>query len=133
MGTRKKKATHGLDLHAREDDVEHLGERSLGRRLVDEVLAGQVDVVAGAHGRQQHLAVHLDVLRRHHGQQRLDDLELDALIGGRTGKTAADRLDDAVDEPPLRVVRVGRRAADVAVGDQLLQAVQRDHHHPWHL
>lgn len=63
--------THGLVLHAREDDVEHLRESGLGRGLVDEVAAGQVDVVAGPDGEQHRALVDLDVWRRHGRQQRL--------------------------------------------------------------
>lgn len=44
--------TYRLVLHAGKDDVEHLCERGLGRGLVNEVLAGQVDVVTGADGLQ---------------------------------------------------------------------------------
>lgn len=61
--------THSLVFHACEDNVEHLRERGLGGGLVDEVAAGQVDVVAGP-DRQQHRAlVDLNV-RRGHGRQQ---------------------------------------------------------------
>ena len=63
--------TYGLVLHACEDDVEHLCECGLGSRLVDEVLAGQVDVVAGAHTQQHRALVDLTRVGRHHRQQRL--------------------------------------------------------------
>lgn len=45
----EKLYTNRLVLHAGEDDIEHLCESGLGRGLVDQVTAGQVDVVAGAH------------------------------------------------------------------------------------
>lgn len=64
--------TYCLVLHASKDDVEHLCERGLGRRLVDEVLAGQVDVVAGAHGLQHGAFVDLYVLGGHGRQQSLE-------------------------------------------------------------
>lgn len=63
--------TYCLVLHASEDDVEHLCERGLRRRLVDEVLAGQVDVVAGADGLQHGTFVDFYVLGGHGRQQRL--------------------------------------------------------------
>lgn len=70
--------THSLVFHAREDDVEHLRERGLRGGLVDEVAAGQVDVVAGP-DRQQHRAlVNLNVRRGHRRQQ--------GLLGGRGGE-----------------------------------------------
>lgn len=40
--------TNRLVLHTGEDDIEHLCESGLGCGLVDQVAAGQVDVVAGA-------------------------------------------------------------------------------------
>lgn len=63
--------THGLVLHAGEDDVEHLGEGGFRGRLVDEVLAGQVDVVARSDGLQHRALVDLDVLGGHRRQQGL--------------------------------------------------------------
>lgn len=59
-------------LHARKDDVEHLCERGLGRGLVDEVLAGQVDVVTGADGLQHGALVDFYVLGGHRRQQSLE-------------------------------------------------------------
>lgn len=53
--------TDGLVLHAGEDDVEHLREGGLGRGLVDEVAAGQVDVVTGPDGEQHRAFVDLYV------------------------------------------------------------------------
>lgn len=58
-------------LHACKDDIEHLRERGLGCGLVDEVLAGQVDVVAGAHGLQDGALVDFYVLGGHGCQQSL--------------------------------------------------------------
>lgn len=64
--------THGLVFHACEDNIEHLRERGLSSGLVDEVAAGQVDVVAGP-DRQQHRALmNLNVRRGHSRQQGLD-------------------------------------------------------------
>ena len=63
--------THCLVLHAREDDVKHLRERGLGRRLVDEVLGGKVDVVARAHCLQHGALVHFARVGRDHRQQGL--------------------------------------------------------------
>ena len=60
-------------LHACKDDVEHLRERGLGCGLVDEVLAGQVDVVAGADGLQHGTLVDFYVLRGHGCQQSLQE------------------------------------------------------------
>ena len=42
-------------LHALEDDVEHLGQRGLGRRLVDLRARHEEDVVARPHRQQQRL------------------------------------------------------------------------------
>lgn len=64
--------TYCLILHARKDDVEHLCERGLGRGLVDEVLAGQVDVVTGADGLQHGALVDFYVLGGHRRQQSLE-------------------------------------------------------------
>lgn len=64
--------THCLVLHAGEDDVQHLCESGLGRGLVDEVLAGQVDVVTCSHGLQHRALVNLNVLGGHRGQQGLE-------------------------------------------------------------
>lgn len=63
--------TYRLVLHPCKDDVEHLRERGLGRGLVDEVLAGQVDVVTGAHGLQDGALVDFNVLRGDSRQQGL--------------------------------------------------------------
>lgn len=60
-------------LHAREDDVEHLCERGLGCGLIDEVLAGQVDVVTGADSLQYSTLVDFYMLRRHRCQQSLKE------------------------------------------------------------
>lgn len=70
-------------LHAREDDVEHLRERCLGGGLVDEVLAGQVDVVTRAHGLQHGAFVDLYVLGGHRRQQGLEERE-QRVTQGRT-------------------------------------------------
>lgn len=66
-----RERTYRLVLHARKDDVEHLRERGLGGGLVDEVLAGQVDVVAGAHGLQDGALVDFYVLGGDGRQQGL--------------------------------------------------------------
>lgn len=58
-------------LHACEDNVEHLCERGLGCGLIDEVLAGQVDVVTGADGLQNSTLVDFYMLRRHRCQESL--------------------------------------------------------------
>lgn len=67
--------THRLALHAREDDVEHLRERGLRRGLVDEVAAGQVDVVAGPDREEHRALVDLDVGGGHRRQQGLGGRE----------------------------------------------------------
>ena len=38
--------TYCLALHPHKDDIEHLCQRCLGSGLVDQILAGKVDVVA---------------------------------------------------------------------------------------
>lgn len=68
-------------LHASEDDVEHLSERGLGRGLVDEVLAGQVDVVTRADGLQDSALVDFYVLGGHCCQQSLEELEERSQMG----------------------------------------------------
>lgn len=60
-------------LHACKDDVEHLCECGLGCGLVDEVLAGQVDVVTCADGLQHGALVDLYVLGGHRCQQSLEE------------------------------------------------------------
>jgi len=78
--------TYCLILHAREDDVEHLRERGLGRGLVDEVLAGQVDVVTRADGLQHSTLVDFYVLGSHRCQQSLEDRREDKRCpSGRDG------------------------------------------------
>lgn len=63
--------TYSLDLHPWEDNVEHLGEGGLGRGLVDQVPAGQVDVVACPDGLQHRALMYLTGVGGHHCQQRL--------------------------------------------------------------
>ena len=58
----------------------NLREGSLGGRLVHEVLARQVDVVARAHRLEQGPLMHLARVARHRRQEGLDDLQLHALI-----------------------------------------------------
>lgn len=77
-----KVITYSLVFHAREDDVEHLRECGFGRGLVDEVAAGQVDVVAGSDGEQNGALVNLDVGRGHSRQQRLHRRAVSAAAGG---------------------------------------------------
>lgn len=60
-------------LHACEDDVKHLCECGLGRGLVDEVLAGQVDVVTCADSLQDGALVDFYVLRGYRCQQSLEE------------------------------------------------------------
>lgn len=71
-------------LHACKDDVEHLCERGLGCGLVDEVLAGQVDVVTCADGLQHGALVDLYVLGGHRCQQSLEE----------RGKRVSEREED---------------------------------------
>ena len=68
--------SHRLQLHAVEDDVEHLRERRLSSGLVDEVLARQIDVVAGAHRQQHGALVNLARRRRHNCQQSLRNRQI---------------------------------------------------------
>ena len=63
--------THGLELHSTEDNVEHLCERRFRCCLVNEVLASEVDVVAGAHGEQNRAFMNLTSRRRYDCQQCL--------------------------------------------------------------
>lgn len=60
-------------LHACKDDVEHLCERGLCCGLVDEVLAGQVDVVTRADGLQDGSLMDFYVLRGYCCQQSLEE------------------------------------------------------------
>lgn len=79
-----RSCTNSLGLHAREDDIEHLSEGSLGCGLVDEVAAGQVDVVTGPDGEQHRALVDLYVRGGHCCQQSLDRRH--------RKKTLADRM-----------------------------------------
>lgn len=81
------RCTDGLVLHAGEDHVEHLCESGLGRGLVDEVTAGQVDVVAGPDGEEHRALVNLYVGGGHRRQQGLRERE------GRQGRMS--RFKDA--------------------------------------
>lgn len=65
------KGTHSLAFHAREDDAEHLRERGFSCGLIDEVAAGQVDVVAGPDCQEHRALMDLNVRRGHDGQQGL--------------------------------------------------------------
>ena len=56
-----------------EDDIDHLCERSLGGGLVDEVTAGQVDVVTGTHCQQNRSLVDLNVRGGDCRQQSLQE------------------------------------------------------------
>lgn len=67
--------TYRLVLHACEDDVQHLRERGLGGGLVNEVLAGQVDVVTRADGLQDGALVDFYVLGGDCCEQSLADTE----------------------------------------------------------
>jgi len=72
----------------------------------------------------------LHVLRGDHGKQRLDDLQLDTLIGLGTIEAAVDGHNDAVDQQVSRIRRVLNGARQVAIGNELLQAVQSGDHDP---
>lgn len=74
--------------------------------------------------------VHLDVLRRHYGEQSLDDLQLNAFVGLWSHEAVADRRDDAIDEKLAGIRRVGNVSSEVAIGYELLQAVERCHDDP---
>lgn len=41
----KTATTHHLVLHAGENDVQHLSQGGLGSSLIDEIFAGQIDIV----------------------------------------------------------------------------------------
>jgi hypothetical protein len=56
-----------------EDDIDHLCECSLGGGLVDEVTAGQVDVVTGTHCQQNRSLVDLNVRGGDCRQQSLQE------------------------------------------------------------
>lgn len=76
------KWTNSLVFHAREDDIEHLCERGLSSGLVDEVAAGQVDVIAGPDGQEHRALVNLYVRRGHRRQQRLEEEEVNSYQTG---------------------------------------------------
>ena len=57
--------------HAWEDDVKHLCERCSGCGLIDDILAGQIDVIAGAYGKQHCTLMDLTCLGSYNGQQCL--------------------------------------------------------------
>lgn len=68
---RARESAYCLVLHTCKDNIEHLCEGGLGRGLVDQVLAGQVDVVAGPDRLQHRALVNLYVLGGHRRQQGL--------------------------------------------------------------
>lgn len=68
---RSVKCTHCLVLHAGEYHIQHLREGGFGRGLVDEVLTGQVDVVARSHGLQHRTFMDLYLLGGHGCKQGL--------------------------------------------------------------
>lgn len=68
---RSVKCTHCLVLHAGEYHIQHLREGGFGRGLVDEVLTGQIDVVARSYGLQHRTFVDLYLLGGHGCKQGL--------------------------------------------------------------
>lgn len=65
---RGQKYTDRLHLHVGEDDIDHLCERGLGGGLIDEVAAGQVDVVTGTDCQQNRSLMDLNVRGGHSRQ-----------------------------------------------------------------
>ena len=112
-------------LHRGEDVVQHLVKRRLGRRLIDQVPAGQVDFVAGPDDHEQRVLVHPDVGTRHDGQQGLENLQLDGFVGVLPREAVGHRLDEVVVELTVVHVVVDGAESDVSVGDELLHRVQR--------
>lgn len=63
--------THHLIFHAGKDDIQHLGKRGLGGGLIDEVFAGQVDIVACPHCLQDSAFMDFNVWGGHCSQKSL--------------------------------------------------------------
>lgn len=68
---RRAQGTYCLVLHSGEYDIQHLGESGLCSGLVDEVFAGQIDVVACPHSLKHGALMDLDVLGCYCSEQGL--------------------------------------------------------------
>ena len=62
---------HHLVFHAGENDVQHLSKSSLGSGLIDEIFAGQIDIVTCPDRLQDSTLVNFNVRGRHRSQQSL--------------------------------------------------------------
>lgn len=60
--------------HAGEDDIQHLSKRGLGGGLIDEVFAGQIDIVACPYCLQDGALMDFNVWRSHSSQKSLNYL-----------------------------------------------------------
>lgn len=63
--------THHLVFHAGKDDIQHLGKCGLGGGLIDEVFAGQIDIVACPYCLQDSALMDFNVWGRHSSQKSL--------------------------------------------------------------
>ena len=63
--------TYPLTLHPLEDGGKDLREASLGSRLVHNILAGQIDIVATSHSGQHSGSMHFHRARGHDGKKGL--------------------------------------------------------------
>lgn len=64
--------THHLVFHACENDVQHLSEGSLGSGLIDEIFAGQIDIVTCPHCLQDSALMNFNVWGCHRCQKSLE-------------------------------------------------------------
>lgn len=67
-------ATHHLVFHAGKDDIQHLSEGGLGSSLIDEVFAGQVDIVTCPHCLQDGALMNFNVWGSHCSQKSLKQI-----------------------------------------------------------
>eukprot|EP00754_Rhynchopus_humris_P011938 Rhum_TRINITY_DN14261_c0_g1::Rhum_TRINITY_DN14261_c0_g1_i1::g.77557::m.77557 len=88
-----------LGLHAPEHAVDHVRQRSVRRVLVLVVVRLHVRVERVAHGHDERRAVHAAGRVGHGGEQRLDDLQLHAVV--QEGCVEADARHHVVDQLPL--------------------------------
>ena len=80
------------------------GSAHLGRGLVDHVLAGEVDVVAGPHRVEKAGFVHLHMLGGQDGQESLQYLELNTLVCVRATEAITNGFHDDVYLPLVGVL-----------------------------
>jgi hypothetical protein len=63
--------SYGTRLHAGKNNIQHLRQCSPGSGLIDQILAGQINVVTRPHSQKNGGFVNLDMLARYYSQKCL--------------------------------------------------------------